>query len=70
MKVYTVSEELSAIADAFSAAHQVALKRPEMRDKAEAAIKALTALYDDLANAEREEQDRETYLAYYGRSEW
>lgn len=66
MKVYEKSWELSAIEDAFAASHQVALKRPDMRDKADAAGKALAALYDDLANVERKEQDRETYLAFYG----
>jgi len=66
VKVYEKSWELSAIEEAFAAAHQVALERPEMRDKADAASRALAALYDDLVNAERKEQNRETYLAFYG----
>lgn len=64
MRVYTKSKELAAIEDAFSAAHQSAVKRPELSAKAQAAMKALGDLYDALSAFEvqderrRQEQER------------
>lgn len=58
MSGYTKSKELAAIEDAFSAAHQSAVKRPELSAKAQAAIKALGDLYDALSAFEVQDEQR------------